>query len=49
MKDTVSRGTLKDSRLNVKPRALVDKRPIMGGRVRVVSYNLISNGVGSST
>ncbi len=46
---TVGRGTLKRGRLNVKPHALVDKRPIVDGRVRVVSHDLVSNGVGSST
>jgi hypothetical protein len=48
-KDAVCRGTLEDSRLHIKPHPLVDVGPIIHGRVRVVSHNLVPNGIGGST
>jgi hypothetical protein len=48
-KDAVCRGTLEDSRLDVKPHPLIDVGPVVHGRVRVVSHHLVPNGIGGST
>jgi hypothetical protein len=48
-KDAVCRETLKDGGLDIKPHLLINIRSIIYGRVRVVSYDLVLNGIGGST
>jgi hypothetical protein len=48
-KNTVSKGMLENSRLDVKPHLFVDIGPIIYGRVRVVSHNLVPNNISSNT
>jgi hypothetical protein len=48
-KDAVRRGALEDGRLHIKPHPLINVGPVIHGRVRVVSYNLVPNGISSST
>jgi hypothetical protein len=48
-KDAVGRRTLEDSRLDVEPHLLINIGPIIHGRVRIVSHDLVPNSIGSNT